>query len=471
MIDRPGMRDMLAFLMQYQKITRGQEKLVVIIDDLSRFSRDIVVHWQLRELLGKAGGKLESPTMKFGESSDDKLIENLLASVSQHQREKNGEQVVNRMSARCSAGYWVFQAPTGYRYKKTKEHGKLLVRNEPVASLLQEALEGYATARFESQSEVRRFLLNQPEFPKDSRGDIHLSRVTEWITHPIYAGRICHARWDIHMVEGKHEPLITLETWKRNQERFSGRSKGVCTVVAPSRKDTRPDFPLRGFVTCSSCGNPLTASWSKGRSARYGYYFCQAHDCPQRRKNIRKIDLEGDFEALIQTLIPDQLVIDTAFAMLKDLWKAKGKDVSQAKQAVRKQILRIDAKMANLMDRLLNTAEGSLVALYEAELRNLEEAKLVLTEKAAKIAKPTTNFDGLYRTACEFLANPYKLWASSDWKDQRIFLRLIFAGHIAYCRESGYRTAKTTLPFNALREYSDMKSGMVELSGIEPLTS
>lgn len=27
-----------------------------------------------------------------------------------------------------------------------------------------------------------------------------------------------------------------------------------------------PDFPLRGFVRCESCGRGLTGSWSKGRS-------------------------------------------------------------------------------------------------------------------------------------------------------------------------------------------------------------
>jgi hypothetical protein len=34
------------------------------------------------------------------------------------------------------------------------------------------------------------------------------------------------------------------------------------------------DFSLRGFVTCGCCGHPMTACWSKGRSATYPYYFC-----------------------------------------------------------------------------------------------------------------------------------------------------------------------------------------------------
>jgi hypothetical protein len=37
-------------------------------------------------------------------------------------------------------------------------------------------------------------------------------------------------------------------------------------VVAGPRQNNHPDFPLRGFVRCESCGRPLTGSWSKGRN-------------------------------------------------------------------------------------------------------------------------------------------------------------------------------------------------------------
>jgi len=92
---RPSMSAMLAFL-------KGQKggDTVVIIDDISRLARDLEAHIQLRTAIGDAGGKLESPSIEFGEDSDSRLVENLLASVSQHHRQKNTEQVKNRMRAR-----------------------------------------------------------------------------------------------------------------------------------------------------------------------------------------------------------------------------------------------------------------------------------------------------------------------------------------------------------------------------------
>lgn len=89
---RPGMKAMLAFLRQH----RGTPH-VVIIDDISRLARGLEAHLQLRTDIAGAGGRLESPSIEFGEASDSVLVENLLASVSQHQRQKNGEQTINRM--------------------------------------------------------------------------------------------------------------------------------------------------------------------------------------------------------------------------------------------------------------------------------------------------------------------------------------------------------------------------------------
>lgn len=159
--DRPGLQAMLAFLKPDRKNPH-----VVIIDDLTRFARNVRIHFDLRQAIIEAGGILESPSVELRDDADGELHEYILASVSQHQSRKNAEQTLNRMQSRCLNGYWVFQPPVGYRYQKVDGHGKLLVRNEPLASIVQEALEGYASGRFDTQVEVKRFLEAQPDFPR-----------------------------------------------------------------------------------------------------------------------------------------------------------------------------------------------------------------------------------------------------------------------------------------------------------------
>ena len=97
--DRPGMLAMLKHL----KAHRNDERMV-IIDDISRFARDLRGHLDLRDLLREAGGKLISPSMEFKDDADSRMVENMMATFAQHQREKNAEQTKNRMRARAMNG-------------------------------------------------------------------------------------------------------------------------------------------------------------------------------------------------------------------------------------------------------------------------------------------------------------------------------------------------------------------------------
>lgn len=55
------------------------------------------------------------------------------------------------MRSRVVNGYWVFQAPLGYKYQRVTGRGMMLRRDEPVASIIQEALEGYASGRLRTK--------------------------------------------------------------------------------------------------------------------------------------------------------------------------------------------------------------------------------------------------------------------------------------------------------------------------------
>ncbi|MEO1407251.1 MAG: recombinase zinc beta ribbon domain-containing protein [Pseudomonadota bacterium] len=183
-------------------------------------------------------------------------------------------------------GYYVFQAPVGYRYERVGAHGKLLVRDEPRASILQEALEGYASGWLETQVEVKRFLESQHSWPKDlPNGEIRNQRIYELLTRIVYAGYIEVPNWNVALRKGQHEGLISLETFERIQDRLKSTAK------APARKDINADFPLRGFITCGDCGTALTACWSKGKRELYPYYLCPQKGCASYRKSIRRDDL------------------------------------------------------------------------------------------------------------------------------------------------------------------------------------
>lgn len=428
---RPAMDRMLAFLRLHPK-----GSVVVIIDDISRFARDVQAHISLRQTLSDAGGILESPSIEFGEDSGSRLVEHMLASVAQHQREKNAEQTSNRMKGRMMNGYSIFSAPIGYKYKKTGSHGKLLTRDEPVASIIQEALEGYASGRFGSQVEIKRFFEDQPEFPKDMpNGQIRQQKVSDILNRVIYAGYIEHERWGITRRKGHHEPIISLETYEAIQERKRGKD------IAPKRVDIREDFPLRGIVLCACCDHPMTAYWAKSASGkRYPYFNCQTRDCSEYRKGIRA-------EKILRTMSPNKTMMDIAITMLKDAWGQRTDQATQAKSALKRQIKDLDKQQDALLERLVETTNPKVMTALEGKVSKIEEEKLLLADKLSQKASPKKPLAEIIELLRDFLSNPWNIYENGSLAVRKTILKMAFASPLAYDRKNSYRTPQVSVIF------------------------
>ena len=187
---RPGMVAMLRFL-----DSQAHSGYVVIFDDLKRFARDTIFHLKLRQELAAYHATVECLNFKFEDTPEGQFVETVIAAQGQLERLQNRRQILQKMKARVERGYYVFAVPIGYRYEKVGGHGRILVRDEPLATIVQEALEGYASGRFQLQAEVKRFLEAQPEFPKTGDGIVLNQKVTDMLTRPVYAGYVEAPSW------------------------------------------------------------------------------------------------------------------------------------------------------------------------------------------------------------------------------------------------------------------------------------
>lgn len=456
-LDRPSFNELITFI-------KGQksEGIVVIIDDISRFARDIEGHWTLRRTLKDIGGKLESPSITFGEDSDSILIENLLASVSQHQRQKNREQTKNRMRARTLNGYWCFPAPPGFRYECVIGRGKMLVRDEPLATIIAEALEGFASGRFASQGEVKRFLEGEPAFAdRFPDGVIRYEEIIRLMTRPHYAGYIEVPAWGISLRKGQHDGLISLETYARIQERI----KEGARVAA--RADISEDFPLRGFALCGECEHPLTSCWSTSKTgAKHPYYMCFQKGCEAYRKSIRRDEMEGAFEGLLESITPSPIKLAIARDIFATEWDARQSRAKEQGALYKAKIADLSKQVDTLLGRLVEAENKTVIKAYETKIAALEQDKLVLEEKAASSGHPNPAFAQMFELAMAFPANLWKVWQTGRFDLQRLVLRLTFAERLAYGRKMGFRTPKLSLFFNALEGNCGGNCKMAEGTGL-----
>ncbi len=457
LIDRPGMKALLSFLRQHRK-----DNVRVLLDDISRLARGLEAHLALRAAIAEAGGILESPSIEFGEDSDSQLIEHLLASVSAHARVKNAEQTRNRMEARMRSGYYTFAPPWGYKSEKREGHGNVLVRDEPLATIIEAGMMGMASGRFQTRAELARYFESQPDFPKTRFGTVTIETVNRILNRVVYAGMVERPEWGVSLRQGKHEGLIDFATFEKIQERLTGKT------YAAARPDINAAFPLRGSVLCT-CGKPLTAYFAKSKTgARHPYYTCFNKHCEHHRKSIRRADIEGQFEALLQSLEPSPALAKVAKAMFADAWEMQRSRAKEVAAAIKRSAAQADAEISKLLKRILSASSESVIAAYEQRIDQIEREKLVLTEKQQNAGKPLRPFGEMFELALRFLEKPANLWKSGRLEDRYTVIRLVFAGPLTYSRNDGLLTHQTSSVFKMLEAARTGNFKMAETEGFEP---
>ncbi len=344
-------------------------------------------------------------------------------------------------------------------------HGNVLVRDEPVASIIQEAFEGMASGRFQSQAEVARFFQSQPDFPKPPNGKVTIQAVSRIFSRPIYGGMVERPEWNVSLRPGKHEGLVSFETYEKVQERLQGRA------YAPARADVNADFPLRGAVACDDCGHPMTACWSKSKTgARHPYYMCFHKGCDSYRKSIRRDKVEGEFEVLLDSLRPAEPMLNIARTMFSDAWEQQRRHTKATLITVKRGIAETEKEIAKLVDRIVGTSSEAVVSAYESQIEKLERQKLVLAENLQNGGQPERPFREMFELSLEFLSNPCNLWKSPLLEDKKTAIRLVFSDRLRYCRNQGFRTPKTSIIFKALEGINTGNFKMAERRGFEPRT-
>lgn len=456
LFERPAMINLIAFLDR-----KPDEKYVVIFDDLSRFARDLNVHLKLRTELKSRNVKLECLNFNFEDSPEGVFIENVLASKAQLDREQNKRQVVQRMKARLELGYWPFCYPPGLINISHVIHGRVLAPHEPKANIFKEAIESYRDGLLNTLQDVQEFI-NRKYQQRKIDEIISIDGAQRILTNVLYCGWIEYKPWGILLKKGRHEGFITKETYDAVLEKLESRSK------APLRKDYNLDFPLRGFILCSSCQTPVTASWHKGRTKKYAHYFCKQKDCYMFGKVAQRGALEGEFEALIKDLAPNIDVLNFAKGILADIYENRDKVEGSNKALFIQEVEMLEAKKKQFMDRITNTNSDALVREYEKEVESLLKRKEELEDNLPVKIYSQENFGTASELVFNYLENPVAMWQSPNYKDKRLLLEMYFEEKLAYDLKEGFGTATLACLPKLLCIKEPAENHLVEMPGFEP---
>lgn len=449
--DRPAMKELLKYL-ENNLIS----KHVIIVDDLSRLARDVQVHIALSMTIRTLGSALECVNQVLEDSPQGEFFELMTAGYSQMDRKINAKRVKQRMQARLEMGYWCFCPPTGMKYKKTSEHGKLLFPKEPIASIIKEAIEGFVSGKFVAQVDVQNYLQSKQEMLK--KETVGLEFVKRILTEITYTGYLEYPQWDVPRRKAHHKGFISIATYNAVQEKLKKPEKKLHTT------DT-VEFPLRRLVACSECGKQMTGSRNKGKLKYYTNYTCNNRECSAKPKNIQKHILEKAYVELLKHIAPQKEILDLTKAIASDSWTDVLEKQKSNKLLINNKMAAKKTEINSLLDLLPKASNEIVRQYYESKIEELTNEIEELN--ATSQTQPKIKFDDALEEVLDFIGTPHKYWKKADIEGKHMIHRLMFTEKPTYNKQDGFGTPKVSLPFQLNSQFESKDKCLVEMPRVE----
>ena len=451
-------RSQLQNLLTFCRLNKGRVHFVVVFN-LTRFARDKYDHFALRSHLQSFGISLRSATEPIDDTSTGKLMEGVLAAFAQFDNDVRSDRTRAGMKAALELGRWVFLAPIGY-LNAPRSTGKSLMHDPERGPLVRRTFEEYASGRHTKEQLLKKArkwgLTNRRGKPLASQA------IGVLLRNQLYAGIVDVPEYGVRGKRGDFEPLISEDLFYQVQALLEGR----IASTAP-RHRAHPDFPLRGLVRCEYCGRGLTGSWSKGRNEYYAYYHCRP-GC--RAVNVSKARLEGLFSDELALLQPTPGYMRLLKESVLRVWKARKASVREeldkaerAAKAIQEKLDRLDE--AFLFDRSID------IETYDRHAEKLrEELTFARIDRHSGQLKEL-DVEGILAFAERILPRASDLWVQASLDQRQRFQQLFFPDGIAFDGKGFVRTGATAPAFSYLREIRTGNEGLVDQTGVEPVTS
>lgn len=273
----------------------------------SRFARNQEEAIMYKNLLKKHGVDVRSISEPSSDSPFSSLIERIIEWMDEYYLINLSGEVRRGMKEKATRGEATGRAPFGY-----KVENKMYVPDEN-ADIVRYIFRCYASGV--GYMALTHELVEQGV--KTAKGRVPSCAMVEYILHnPAYIGKI---RWSeegrlqhrhpvseidtesVVYVDGKHEPLIDMDTWNTVQAKLQERH-----TETKYRRRTGHMYMLKGIIRCGSCGATLIPTVYKNglslQCCNYARGICRV----SHSIRMEKID-----EMAVSTL--EQIVKDNSF--------------------------------------------------------------------------------------------------------------------------------------------------------------
>ncbi len=390
-MNRPGLEEMLydasnkAFdvllVFRVDRLSRKVRELALMVDELTKYHIALKSITEPFDTANAAGKMMLQMLGVFAEFEHATIVER--TKVGMEKKAKGGDFV---------GGY----VPFGYRLEPEKG---LVVREEE-ALLVRKIFQMYALGLEGTQTVVNK--LNASGIRKRSGQKWEKHGLLQILRNPLYVGKL---RWRECIYDGKHDPIISEDIFKKAQEILKERA----TEVNGRQWHNGEERLLSGVIMCGKCGTHMVGVSTQKKDRKFPYYLCnkrwKTHDCDQAyvRADLLEKAVMMDITGMFQ---------DEQF--MARIWAEANRRLGAEKPDVERELGRVEAQMDRTqksLDRYFQAFEaGSMkpalcnekVAGLTARLAELDAERAALNARRQRLSLPALDRDMLAKWLKEF---------------------------------------------------------------------
>jgi len=409
-------------IMKYLKANKGKVDYIYFLK-WDRFSRNAPEAYAELSKLNKLGVEARAMEQPLDlEVPEQKVLLAIYLTTPEVDNDRRALNVFHGMRRAKKEGRWMGSRPLGYRISRDQFNKPIIIPEGGLQEeLVKNAFLDFSTGLYTAE-ELRK---------KYNRLGMKSSKNAFWnlLRNKAYIGKVLVPAYKSEpdqWVNGIHEGIIEESIFYACQDVIEGRKR----KVPPQFKTIREEFPLRGFLICSSCERTLTASTSKGRNGYYSYYHCSG-GCNERHKAE---DVNKAFEKLLNSFGFDEGPLKLLAEIMKKKYAEQNRSNKAEMDAIQREIERLNQRNINARSLML---DGEITPEeYRTMKKENDETLHRLNIEHLKSHSEILNLDQKLDKTVRTLSSLSNLYKQSDVAHKRRLIGSIFPKKLVFEKKS-----------------------------------
>ena len=395
----------------------------VIVYSTNRFSRTGTESFSIVDELKKRGITVFSATSTYdARTPDGEMVQGLELVQARHDNAVKSRAVRDNGALALRKGRWITQVPRGYDMKTTRAEQSITVNKDGL--LIRRAFQMKADENL-SNEEIRERMAAMGL-------DLDKRRWSEIFRNIFYAGYFSHPFLEGEIIKGPHEPLVSLDTFKKVNDIVEKTHTRGYEV-----KMDKHYAPLLGIAKCPVCGRNMSASLSTKMRKKYGrdvgYYVCGHKNC---KCNVPAKKMNSSFEDWLTGTSYTEERTNVLRAQLEKAFPILNKQERDTVSILKTNLAHKQSEIDKVEYNLATATNPRIQEICIKQLEKLDAEKEAIEKEIEAKDKEILNLENYISYGLGLKDNMLKVWQLSSMPHKKSLQSLVFPDGITWDKEN-----------------------------------